>query len=214
VSQTHWLEKFVALNGNDFVFVDQPVADPKLRDRLQNLPQRPAGYQTEVNLAALDWIDNVSRKLERGYVLVIDYGYPRDEFYSAHRSAGTLQVRAQHRLLSSPFDAIGHADISAHVEWTSVAECAEACRLQVKGFTDQHHFLTGIISELLRDELSQDVDPKTKRALQTLLHPEMLGRSFQVLALEKDVDLAAPLAGFKFAREPRSALGLDRPNPC
>ena len=61
VSQPDWLEKFVALNGNDFVFVDQPVADPKLRDRLQNLPQRLACYQTEVNLAALDWIDNVPR---------------------------------------------------------------------------------------------------------------------------------------------------------
>ncbi len=227
VSQPDWLEKFVALNGNDFVFVDQPVADSKLRDRLQNLPQRSAGYQTEVNLAALDWIDNVSRKLERGYVLAIDYGHPRDEFYAAHRSAGTLQVRAQHRLLSSPFDEIGRADISTHVEWTSVAERAEVCRLRVKGFTDQHHFLTGIISEwpevlqprvldstaLSRRVHIADGDPKVKRALQTLLHPEMLGRSFQALALEKDVDLEAPLAGFKFAREPRSALGVDRPNP-
>jgi len=227
VSQPDWLEKFVALNGNDFVFVDQPVADPKLRDRLQNLPQRLAGYQTEVNLAALDWIDNVPRKLERGYVLAIDYGHPRDEFYAAHRSAGTLQVRAQHRLLSSPFDEIGRADISTHVEWTSVVERAEARGLQVTGFTDQHHFLTGIISEwpeMLQSRLLDstalrrrihiaDVDPKMKRALQTLLHPEMLGRSFQALALEKDVDLEAPLAGFKFAREPRSALGLDRANP-
>ncbi len=102
------------------------------------------------------------------------------------------------------------------------------CRLRVKGFTDQHHFLTGIISEwpevlqprvldstaLSRRVHIADGDPKMKRALQTLLHPEMLGRSFQALALEKDVDLAAPLAGFKFAREPRSTLGLDRQNPC
>jgi len=65
---------------------------------------------------------------------------------------------------------------------------------------------------LLRDDLPEDA--KTKRALQTLLHPEMLGRSFQVLALAKDVDLAGPFARFKFAREPRSTLGLDRPNPC
>jgi len=61
---------------------------------------------------------------------------------------------------------------------------------------------------LLLDELSQNVDRKTKRSLQTLLHPEMLGRSFQVLALGKAVDPGARLAGFKFAREPRSALGL------
>ena len=222
----NWLEKFVTLNGDEFAFVDQSIGNRKLRDHLQKLPARPASYETEVNLTSLGWIENVSHKLARGYVIVADYGYPRDEFYAPQRSAGTLQVRAQHRLLSSPFDKIGRADITAHVEWTSIAERAEACGLQVKGFTDQHHFITGVLSELLRHELSQDVDAKTKRALQTLLHPEMLGRSFQVLALAKDataagtaatteaVDLAAPLAGFKFAREPRSALGLDRANPC
>jgi SAM-dependent MidA family methyltransferase len=221
---TNWLEKFVTLNSGEFAFVDQSIGNRKLRDHLQKLPARPASYETEVNLTSLGWIENVSRKLARGYVIVADYGYPRDEFYAPQRSAGTLQVRAQHRLLASPFEQIGHADITAHVEWTSIAERVEACGLQVKGFTDQHHFITGILSELLRNELSQDA--KKKRALQTLLHPEMLGRSFQVLVLAKDataadtaattkdVDLAAPLAGFKFAREPRSALGLDRANPC
>ena len=110
--------------------------------------------------------------------------------------------------------------MSTHVEWTSIAERAEACGLQVKGFTDQHHFITGILSELGRggspepprgDEGQSPLSsPKTKGALQTLLHPEMLGRSFQVLALAKDVDLAGPFTGFKFAREPRSALGLEQ----
>jgi SAM-dependent MidA family methyltransferase len=205
---SEWREKFVALNGDAFAFVDQPIGYSKLREHLQKLPARPAGFHTEINLAALDWIENVSRKLNRGYVLTIDYGHPRDEFYAPHRSAGTLQVRAQHRLLPSPLDEVGCADITGHVEWTSIAQRAEACGLQVAGFTDQLHFITGILSELLLDELSQNVDRKTKRALQTLLHPEMLGRSFQVLALGKAVDPGARLAGFKFAREPRSALGL------
>jgi len=232
----NWLEKFVTLNGDEFAFVDQSIGNRKLRDHLQKLPARPASYETEVNLASLGWIENVSRKLARGYVIVADYGYPRDEFYAPHRSRGTLQVRAQHRLLSSPFDEIGRADITAHVEWTSIAERAEACGLKIKGFTDQHHFITGILSELDRggspeppagdwDQLPRP-SLKTKRGLQTLLHPEMLGRSFQVLVLAKDataadtaattedVDLAGPFAGFKFAREPRSTLDLDHPNPC
>jgi SAM-dependent MidA family methyltransferase len=207
-----WLEKFVTLNGDMFAFVDQPIADQTLRDHLEKLPARPAGYQTEVNLAALDWIDNVSRKLKRGYVIAIDYGYSREEFYAPHRSEGTLQIRAQHRRLRSPFDEIGHGDITAHVEWTSIAERGEPCGLQVAGFTDQHRFMTGILSELLRDKLSEEADPKTTRALQTLLHPEMLGRSFQILALKKDIDLPMPLAGFKFGREARSMLGLNRSN--
>ena len=203
-----WLEKFVTLNGDMFVFVDQPIADQTLRDHLQKSPAQLAGYQTEVNLAALDWIDNLSRKLDRGYVLTIDYGHPRDEFFAPHRSAGTLQVRAQHRLLQSPFDEIGHADITAHVEWTSIVERAEACGFEVKGFTDQHHFITGIISELAHDIAQGDADAKANRALQTLLHPEMLGRNFQILALGKNVDAVTPLAGLKFARDVRTALGI------
>ncbi len=209
---TAWREKFVTLNGAVFAFVDQSIGDRKLRKRFKKLSARPAGFQTEINLAAIDWLENISCKLGRGYVLAIDYGHPREKFYAPQQSAGTLQVRAQHRLLPSPFDEVGCADITAHVEWTSIAERAEACGLRVAGFTDQHHFITGILSELPRDELQQNVDGKAKRALQTLLHPEMLGRSFQVLALEKDapaaVGVGAPLAGFKFAREPRSALGL------
>ena len=74
------------------------------------------------------------------------------------------------------------------------------------GFTDQHHFITGIISELAAP--SEDADAKTKRALQTLLHPEILGRAFQVLALAKDVGVSALLAGFKFARDARAMLGV------
>ena len=208
---TDWLEKFVTLNGDDFAFLHQPIDNQKLRDHLQKLPARPASYQTEVNLVALDWIGNVARKLARGYVIIVDYGYPRDEFYAPHRSAGTLQVRAQHRLLASPFEQIGHADITAHVEWTSIAERAEASGLQVKSSTDQHHFITGILSDVAHAFLWEDVDAKTKRALQTLLHPEMLGRGLQVVALAKNVDPAPPLAGFKFGREPH---GLPARSSC
>ena len=182
------------------------IVDPALRTFITKLPSRPAGYKTEVNLAALTWIANLATKLERGYVLAVDYGFRADEFFAPYRTNGTLQYRAQHRLFASPFHEIGHADITAHVDWTSLAERAQKRGLSITGFTDQHHFITGIISELLCDQLAGNADAKTKRALQTLLHPEMLGRAFQVLALAKDV--AAPLAGFKFARDAGAMLGL------
>jgi SAM-dependent MidA family methyltransferase len=92
------------------------------------------------------------------------------------------------------------------VNWTDVAERAEAIGLPVAGFTDQHHFITGIMAGF--SGLFEKAGPKTKRQLQTLLHPEMLGRTFQVLALAKGVDLAVPLNGFKFARNAREAVGL------
>ena len=186
-------EKCVDLDGDKLVFVERPVCD--------------AG---KVNQAALDWIEDVATKLERGYVIAIDYGFSRDEFRE------TVQVRAKHRQLDSAFEQIGHADITAHVNWTDIVERAEANGLCLTGFADQHHFLTGIISEwpdlvqarlldstaLSSQVLLAGADQKAGRALRTLLHPEMLGRSFQVLALGKDVDPSAQLAGFKFARTP------------
>ena len=199
-----WREKFVGVDRDEFVFVEQPIVDPALRGFVETIPARPAGYEAEVNLAALDWIGQLAKKLMRGCVLAFDYGFSRDEFYSPDRTARTLQIRAQHRQLDSPFCEIGRADITAHVDWTGLAQRAEERGLKLIGFTDQHHFITGVISEMR----SLPDDSKSKRALQTLLHPEMLGRAFQVLGLAKDVDLEGKLSGFKFARAARGALGL------
>jgi SAM-dependent MidA family methyltransferase len=182
-------EKFVDLQDDKFVFVERPLSS------------------TAFNQAALDWIDSVATNLQRGYVIAVDYGHSGDEFQRE------IQVRAQHRYLDSPFEQIGYADITMHVDWMSVARRAEANGLRIAGFTDQHHFLTGIISglgrgaspELPAGDWGQSPlpdSPKTRRALQTLLHPEMLGRSFQVLALEKNVHPVAPLTAFQFARNP------------
>jgi SAM-dependent MidA family methyltransferase len=194
------VEKLVDIQGDKFLFIERPLSS------------------TAFNQAALDWVDSVAANLERGYVITIDYGHSGNEFQ------GNVQVRARHQHLDSPFEQIGHADITIQVDWTSIARRAEANGLRVAGFTDQHHFLTGIVSELGRggspEPLAVDRgqsplsdSPKTKRALQTLLHPEMLGRAFQVLALAKNVDSGAPpLSGFKFAREPHSALGVRNPN--
>ncbi|HEV2804150.1 MAG TPA: SAM-dependent methyltransferase [Chthoniobacterales bacterium] len=194
-----WQEKFVALSDDNFVFTTKPIADDPLRDRLRRIPlAENVRYETEVNLAAGDWIENVARKLTRGFVLAADYGYPRAEIYSAARTTGTLQAFARHRTVSSPLEGVGQVDITAHVDWTSVAERAEESGLDLVGFTDQHHFLTGL---LLRRTPAED----ERRALQTLLHPEFLGTRFQYLALSKNV-AAARLTGFQFARPAKSGL--------
>lgn len=178
------METLVDFQNGAFVFVERPRSNAAF------------------NRTALDWIDELAANLERGYAIAIDYGQWNGE------APRNVQVRAHHRCLDSPFEQIGRADITMHVDWTSVVNRAETKGLAVSGFTDQHHFLTGIIStwpDLLQDRsVNSTNDLKSKRALQTLLHPEMLGRAFQVLALEKNVSTsAAPLAGFKFARERR-----------
>ena len=181
-------EKLVGLDGDKFVLVER------------------SADKTIFNQAALESIDQIAANLQRGYVIAIDYGFLDEEFERK------VQVRAQHRNLDSPFEQIGHADITTSVGWRSIAERAQANGLRVAGFTDQHHFLTGIISQFEIGDGSHSVladSRKAKRELQTLLHPEMLGRAFQVLALEKNVGREPNLlTGFKFAAESRSLLRL------
>ena len=176
------MEKLVGLDGDKFVFVERPVD------------------KTMFNQAALESIDEISANLQCGFVIAIDYGFLDEEFDR------NVQVRARHRNLDSPFEQIGDADITMSVHWESIIERAQANGLRVAGFTDQHHFLTGIISHLANSrDRGQQLLPdsrQAKRELQTLLHPEMLGRAFQVLALAKNINVEVPpLAGFKFARQ-------------
>lgn len=194
-----WKERLVDQAGDGFAFVTRPIADEKLRQHLEKVP-RPgdALYETEVNLVALDWIEDVARKITRGFVLAVDYGYPRDEFYAAERTTGTLQCRAEHRAVSSPLEEIGRSDITAHVDWTSVAERGEEAGLKLIGFTDQHHFITGLLTHRAPQE-------SERRALQTLLHPELLGARFQCLALSRGRP-PQQLDGFRYARDARKAL--------
>ena len=204
-----WEERRVAESDDGFDFVTAPITCAELRRNLEAIPRDlPEGYETEVNLAALDWMDELAPKLTRGYVLTVDYGHSRAEYYAPERSNGTLRCYSNHRILPSPLAEIGHADITAHVDWTSLAERAEANGLTVAGFTDQHHFATGIVTALMPDQFGDNADSKTRRALQTLLHPEFLGTTFQFLALTKNVAPGVRLSGFKFARDPRAALGV------
>src|ERR1043166_8385589 len=181
-------EKLVGLDGDIFVFVERPVD------------------KTIFNEAVLKCVDEIAANLQRGYVIAIDYGFLDEQFER------NVQLRAKHRRLDSPFEQIGHADITMSVDWKNIVERAQANGLRVAGFADQHHFLTGMISHFASGGWSQwlptDSD-KAKRELKTLLHPEMLGRAFQVLALAKNVGSETnPLMGFKFARKPPSALRL------
>ena len=202
-----WLERHVAVKGERFEFVDLPLSTAELAEHLRAIDwPLPAGYTSEANLAALRWIEAVASKLERGYVVAVDYGFARDEFYAPHRTAGTLRSYGHHKTLPNPLLAPGTADITSHVEWTSLAARGVSSGLQIAGFTDQHHFLTGLLTDKLARELERD--PKTARALQTLLHPGFLGMKFQFLVLSKHVDQTTQLSGLRFARDGNATLGL------
>jgi SAM-dependent MidA family methyltransferase len=202
-----WKELCVATLDGRLVFeVCHPAA--ALAAPLQTIPQRAAGTIAELRPAACDWIHALAKRMNKGFVLIIDYGFARDELLAPHRTDGTYCCYRAHRRDSRPLEDPGQKDISAHVDFTALAESALAAGLRIEGFTDQHHYLVGASQDLLTrlngppDELSQ----KSLRALQTLLHPESMGMQFHYLALSKGLDAATKLSSFKFARDPHREL--------
>jgi SAM-dependent MidA family methyltransferase len=196
-----WLERRVGWSDRGLVFDECPIGDPILRERADRLPELEGPFEAEISLETVPWIRAVSARLLRGLVLAIDYGFSTADRYISERREGTLRVRRRHRLLESPFEAVGEADITSHVDWDSLVEQAAECGLQLAGRADQHHFLTGILAAY--PDLMEKAPPKFRREVQTLLHPEMLGRSFQVLAFQGGISAPLELAGFRFAAKER-----------
>ena len=150
--------------------------------------------------------------MNKGFVLIVDYGFPRFELLAPHRTNGTFSCYRAHRRDSRPLEDPGEKDIAAHVDFTALGEAALAAGFRIEGFADQHHYLVGASHDFLAktshppDELSQ----KNLRGLQTLLHPESMGTQFHYLVLSKGVALAT-LSGFKFARDVRKQLFAEVP---
>ena len=215
-----WQENFVDVGKQGFRFVYGPPSNSLLRAALDRLPipemnGAPGEYRTEINLAAPRWIEDVSRVLGQGYVMAVDYGYPRDVYYSPGRRAGTLSTYRDHQRGDDPLVMVGECDLTAHVDFTTLAERAEASGLKLSGYCDQHHFLVGLgENELLAIERSsREMTPELLsfiRSFKSLMHPSTMGMAFKFICFEKNVPKSEqPLLGFRRCGDGRAALGLE-----
>ncbi|HWL62989.1 MAG TPA: SAM-dependent methyltransferase [Steroidobacteraceae bacterium] len=155
----------------------------------------PDGFRSELCSRAGAWVGEVTRSLSQGVALFIDYGLPRREYYAAARDAGTLRCHYRQRAHDDPFAHPGLEDITAWVDFTRVAEAADAADLEVLGFATQAALLLGLGIER---EVAAAADEVTRIRLASearrLLMPGEMGESFKAIALGRGVD--APLAGF------------------
>ena len=194
-----WFERGVTRHGGQFDWTERPLRDERLMTRAAERFPAEVDYLSEVNPAAEALVELIGRRLAFGAMLITDYGFPRAEYYHRERSEGTLMGHYRHRAHTDPFLWPGLSDLTAHVDFTAIAEAGERAGLSVAGFTSQASFL---LSCGLLDRL-REVGPtdsltylREASAVQTLTSPAEMGESFKILALARGEHIAWP--GFAY----------------
>lgn len=194
------LEAVVVLNDHGAL---SERFQPCLNERLiqyvdQVLPQAVTWYQSEVNLFLDAWMQSCSDMLKKGAFFIIDYGFPRHEYYHPDRTQGTLMCHYRHQAHTNPFAHPGEEDITAHVDFTQVAQAAFAAGFTIAGYTNQASFLLGNgLLHLLENYQEPRERLRTQQAAKQLLQPSEMGELFKVIGLTKQVDLV--LNGFQLS---------------
>lgn len=198
MSQDGLREIVVDLDGDRLVERTAPLSSPEIGKYLERLGARlRPGWRVEVNLNAVRWVREAARRLCRGFLLLIDYGHEADELYSATQAAGTLTAYRAHAAnfvtgeaggapwLSAP----GECDMTAHVDFTSIRQAAEAEGLDTLGFLDQTYFLLGLgAADRIAAHGGDAVrELKARLAVKTLVLPGGLGSTHKVLILGRGV---------------------------
>jgi SAM-dependent MidA family methyltransferase len=157
----------------------------------------PVPYDSEIGLAGQAWMRSLAAHLAQGVILIIDYGFPRAEYYHPQRSMGTLMCHARHRAHGDPFAQPGEQDITAHVDFSALARAAREGGLEVLGYATQAQFLVNCgITDVLGEaniENALHYAPIAAEA-QQLLSPAEMGELFKVLAVGRGAQ--GPLVGF------------------
>jgi len=193
------LERGVCVNEGQLAWSDRPYLDSIDVDVA--LP--PSGrYESELGLAARAWMRTLAACLERGAILVIDYGFPAREYFHPQRSTGTLACHYRHHVHHDPFYLPGLQDITTHVDFSALAQAAAENGLEALGYASQAQFLVNCgITELLAAQNPEDAKRylPAASAVQKLLSPSEMGELFKVLAVGKH---QGPLKGFSSGHRP------------
>lgn len=169
-----------------------------LVERIESLKREgdlPADYISEINLAAEAWISSIADIMTTGVLLLVDYGFSRREFYHPDRTRGTLMCHFRHRAHGNPLILVGLQDITAHVDFTAMAEAGFAAGLKVGGYTTQAAFLLANgIGDFINETDNELIRLERAQHIKKLTLPHEMGELFKVLALTRNFN--EPLRGF------------------
>lgn len=186
-------EFYVSWNGENFEWQLQTMKNPRLRAAIEKYStDLPENYVSEINPFLGAWISSVSDIIEKGAMLLIDYGFPRHEYYHPQRNQGTLLCHYRHRVHDNPLILVGLQDISAHVDFTTIAESAEQNHLEIAGYTNQANFLldcglTTLLSEYDSQNTKQYI--ALTQGIKKLILPTEMGEFFKVISLTRGLSI-------------------------
>ena len=197
-------ELFVEWRDGGFQELEGDPSTPALAERLEaEAVQLREGQRAEICLALDRWVADAAAGLERGLLLLVDYGYPASELYGPRRLAGTLMAYVAHRAHDDPWINVGRQDLTAHVDVTAVERAAASAGLDRLGVTTQAELLVGLGVQTLLQEAQADPAMTLERyvalrsGLMRLLDPAATGR-FRVMAFGRDLPGDPPLRGFTY----------------
>lgn len=183
----------VAWREDRFAWTEAPAPAATV-ERVAPLDLVP-GYTSEIGLAAEGWVRSIAERLDAGMLLLIDYGFPRREFYHPDRAGGTLMCHYRHRAHGDPLLLVGLQDITAHVDFTAIAEAGVQSGLELLGYTSQAAFLIGSGLESIASNSDAD-DTRAHLALteqiKKLTLPHEMGELYKVIALGRGMDARLP----------------------
>ncbi len=190
-----WLERGVTVAGDD---TESPIgfawADRPTHDGLRPPTDHPdsafvPGTVVEVHPQAEAFITTLASHLEQGAAFFIDYGFPEAEFYLPQRTGGTLMCHHGHRADPDPLSAVGHKDITAHVNFTGLALAGQNAGWEVLGYTSQARFLlnAGLLAHMAPadPERLTVADVQASSAGQKLINEHEMGELFKVIGFAK-----------------------------
>lgn len=191
-------ERGVALDDAGFVWAERPATGALLAaaEEIAGQCPLPPGYESEISLANRAWMADWGRRLQRGALLLLDYGFPRREYYHLQRGRGTLMCHYRHYAHPDPFYLPGLQDVTVHVDFTAIIAAADAQGLDLLGYCNQGQFLLncGILDALAALPQGTPDYLKASNMVGKLLMPHEMGELFKVIAVGRGLD--APLLGF------------------
>ena len=189
----------VCIDGDGFAWDwTDDLGDDQSTMNIVRQYQLKEGYISEVCPRTRAWMGALASALQRGVVLVIDYGFPAAEYYLPERSEGTLRCHYQHQAHNDPLIYPGIQDVTSHVDFSALADAGRESGLEVLGYTSQEAYLLALgLLELAAPQPNDDERQilKTAAEVKELILPSQMGEAFKVMAFGKQAD--KPLQGFK-----------------